>query len=63
MEVPLSEGWFLLLDKSLESNSPNLVENLYAKYAYLDIWEFHAFNQDVFISDLLPLFFQSEDYC
>lgn len=40
MEVPRSEGWFLLLNKSLESDSPNLVENLYAKYAYLVIWSF-----------------------
>lgn len=63
MEVLLSEWWFLLHVSSLESDSPNLVENSHAKYAYLDTWEFHAFNHDVFIRDLLPLFFQSEGYC
>lgn len=47
--MALSEGCFLLLN-SLRSDSSHLVENLYTKQTYLDIWEFHAFNQDVFIS-------------
>lgn len=62
MEVALSEGWFLLLNNSLQSDSSHLAENLYTKHTYLDIWEFHAFNQDVFISDLLALFSQFKDY-
>lgn len=62
MEVALSEGWFLLLNNNLQSDSSHLVENLYTKHTYLDFWEFHAFNQHVFTSDLLPLFFQSKDY-
>lgn len=62
MEVALSEEWILLLNNSLQSDSSHLVENLYTKHTYLDNWEFHAFNQDDFISDLLPLFFQFKDY-
>lgn len=56
------KGVFLLLDNSLQSDSSHSVENLYTKHTYLDIWEFHAFNQDVLITDLLPLFSQSKDY-
>lgn len=62
MEVALSEGWFLSLNNSLQSDSSHSVENLYTKRTYLDIWEFHAFNRDVFIGDLFPLFSQSKDY-
>lgn len=62
MEVALSEGWFVLHNNSLQPDSSHLVENSYSKHTYLDIWEFQAFNQDGFISDLLPLFSQPKDY-
>lgn len=38
MEVALSERWFLLLSNSLQSDSSHLVEKLYTKHTYLDIF-------------------------
>jgi len=60
--VALSEGWFLLLNSSLQSDSSHLVEDLYTTHTSLDTWEFHAFNQDAFISHLLSLFSQFKEY-
>lgn len=47
MEVALSERCFLLLSNSLQSDSSHLVEKLYTKHTYLDIFGVSDIQQDV----------------